>query len=365
MSCRRGELHGMTPDRREAEPRRAHGRVASINHNRWPDRLPSFLNLGVWLRAMLIVTGLSLLATVLRASAPAALVEEFSIVSMHVQPVLVLSLAVLALATPALARIERLGYVFGVAAVLGVVGLIATVAHGVTQRYLDEGGGLWRHLLLALSAGGLVLFYFFLRSRALSPALTEARLQALQARIRPHFLFNSINAVLSLVRSEPRRAEAALEDMADLFRVLMADNRNLAPLADEVQLCRQYLDLEQLRLGDRLSIDWHVENMPRDAMVPPLVLQPLLENAVYHGIEPSPVAGVVTINIYQVRGEVHMVLLNPYHRDGGHHAGNKMALGNIRERLALHFDAEAKLESQVRDDTYQVHIRVPYVKEKG
>ena len=95
-------------------------------------------------------------------------------------------------------------------------------------------------------------FYFHLRARALSPAIAEARLQALQARIRPHFLFNSINAVLSLVRSEPARAEIALQDMADLFRVLMRDNRELAPLADELELCRQYLELEQLRLGERL-----------------------------------------------------------------------------------------------------------------
>ena len=201
---------------------------------------------------------------------------------------------------------------------------------------------------------------FHLRANALSPAITEARLQALQARIRPHFLFNSINAVLSLVRSEPRRAETALEDLADLFRVLMRDNRQLAPLADEIRLCRQYLDLEKLRLGDRLTIEWHVENMPRDAMVPPLVLQPLLENAVYHGIEPSSEPGVIAINIFLRRGEVHAVLRNPYRFSGSHHAGNKMAMDNIRERLALHFDAEASLESRAGKDSYEVHIRMPY-----
>src|SRR5690606_92866 len=118
----------------------------------------------------------------------------------------------------------------------------------------------------------LLLGYLDLRGRALSPALTEARLQALQARIRPHFLFNSINAVLSLIRSDPKRAETALEDMAELFRVLMADNRELTPLGREVELCRQYLDLEQLRLGDRLKVEWHVDKAPGDAMVPPLVL---------------------------------------------------------------------------------------------
>ena len=207
----------------------------------------------------------------------------------------------------------------------------------------------------------MLLAYFRLRAKALSPAIAESRLQALQARIRPHFLFNSINAVLSLVRSDPKQAETALQDMADLFRVLMRDNRELVPLADEVELCRQYLALEKLRLGDRLQVEWHLNSMPGDALVPPLVLQPLLENAVYHGIEPSEAPGVVSINIFYKGGEVHAILRNPYRADGGrHHAGNKMALDNMRERLALHFDAEAVLESRVRDDAYEVHIRMPY-----
>src|SRR6185503_284101 len=110
----------------------------------------------------------------------------------------------------------------------------------------------------ALAAQFLLIAYFRLRARALSPALTEARLQALQARIRPHFLFNSITAVLSLIRQDPKRAEEVLEDMAELFRVLMADNRELTPLAREVELCRRYLDLEQLRLGDRLKVEWEI-----------------------------------------------------------------------------------------------------------
>jgi two-component system sensor histidine kinase AlgZ len=214
--------------------------------------------------------------------------------------------------------------------------------------------------LLAGLGSALALAYLHLRARALSPALAEARLQALQARIRPHFLFNSLNAVLSLIRSDPRRAETALEDMADLFRVLMRDNRELQPLSMEVELCREYLGLEELRLGDRLQVEWHIEKMPADALVPPLMLQPLLENAVYHGIEPSSEPGVIDINIFDRRGEVHAVLRNPYRREGNHHAGNKMALANIRERLALHFDAEASLETKVVGDTFLVHITLPY-----
>ena len=138
----------------------------------------------------------------------------------------------------------------------------------------------------------------------------------------------------SLIRQEPKRAETALEDMAELFRVLMADNRELTPLAREIELCRQYLALEQLRLGERLQVEWHTTNMPADAMIPPLVLQPLLENAVYHGIEPRTEPGVVSINVYASRGQLHAVLSNPYAPANDNHVGNKMALANIRERLA-------------------------------
>jgi two-component system sensor histidine kinase AlgZ len=148
--------------------------------------------------------------------------------------------------------------------------------------------------------------------------------------------------------------------MAELFRVLMADNRELTPLAREIELCRQYLALEQLRLGERLQVEWHTTNMPADAMIPPLVLQPLLENAVYHGIEPRTEPGVVSINVYASRGQLHAVLSNPYAPANDNHVGNKMALANIRERLALHYDAEASLTTRATGDTYQVHIVMPY-----
>jgi two-component system sensor histidine kinase AlgZ len=275
------------------------------------------------------------------------------------EPYLIVELAILYTLAPWLLRQTTSLAVFLIAAITVGVGL---GVHALVGRpYSDAPFALIRQLLLALCACGILLVYFNLRAKALSPAIAESRLQALQARIRPHFLFNSINAVLSLVRSDPPRAETALLDMADLFRVLMRDNRELVPIADEVELCRQYLDLEKLRLTDRLQVEWHLNNMPDDALVPPLVLQPLLENAVYHGIEPLSTPGVVSINIFSKGGDVHAILRNPYRSDGGsHHAGNKMALGNIRERLKLHFDAEGSLESRVRDTTYEVHVRMPY-----
>ncbi|HEX7607372.1 MAG TPA: histidine kinase, partial [Usitatibacter sp.] len=211
----------------------------------------------------------------------------------------------------------------------------------------------------------VTIAYFDLRARALSPAIAEARIQALQARIRPHFLYNSINAVLSLIRSEPRRAERALEDLADLFRVLMADNRTLAPIANEVELARKYLELESLRLGERLKVTWRTDTMPADALVPPLVLQPLVENAVYHGIEPMDTGGEIEIYVGLEAGQLVMELKNPFPGGGRHSAGNRMAIVNIRERLQLHFDAEASMKSEVKDGYYRVTIRIPYITVPG
>jgi two-component system sensor histidine kinase AlgZ len=308
---------------------------------------------------LLLVNAVVMIAAFVREERGAAISDAWVQMSAMVEPHLLFELLILYLLAPWL---ERAPYAIGATSIMALtlaVGLAFNTALAALVPYMTTGAML-RHLMFSLLIAGVLLFYFQLRAKALSPAITEARLQALQARIRPHFLFNSITAVLSLMRSEPRRAETALEDLADLFRVLMRDNRQLAPLSDEVELCRQYLDLEKLRLGERLTIEWHIDNMPGDAQVPPLLLQPLLENAVYHGIERSSVPGVIAINIFLRRGEVHAILRNPYKMTHGDHGGNKMALANIRERLALHFDAEASLASKTNRDSYEVHIRMPY-----
>ena len=330
-----------------------------IKHNTHSPAVPDLRNVGTILRVILVVNAAAALYALARVGNLVGMIGEWTLLTTVVEPYLFLVLAVLWVLSPWLVR-QRLRLSGGVIALAVVVVGVALFA--LFDRINPQpAASLLGWLLWALLCTGGLLYYFQLRARALSPAITEARLQALQARIRPHFLFNSINAVLSLIRSEPRRAEAALQDMADLFRVLMRDNRDLAPLADEVELCRQYLELEQLRLGERLQVDWNIKSMPGDALVPPLMLQPLLENAVYHGIEPSSATGMVSINVFLSRGEVHAILRNPYRAEGGnHHSGNKMALGNIKERLALHYDAEASLESRITKDGYEVHIRVPY-----
>lgn len=334
--------------------------MESINQKSYPDSLPNFRNLGVILRILIIVNVIGFMAALLRAPTWLEVIQEFTEIAVVIQPILLMNLLLL---YGLYKLLSRLSYTVGICMVLVLQIILATAMYwfGEMMSESPEAGEIFRYWVFSLTVTGVLLAYFNLRSRALSPAFTEARLQALQSRIRPHFLFNCINAVLSLIRADPKRAEHALEDMADLFRVLMADNRQLSPLQREIELCQQYLQLEQLRLGERLKVEWHIDNLPSDALIPPLVLQPLLENAVYHGIEPIADTGIININIYKSRNEVHIVLRNPYQTEGKHHSGNKMALNNIRERLALHFDAESRLESIVSDSVYQVHIIIPFV----
>lgn len=194
-----------------------------------------------------------------------------------------------------------------------------------------------------------------------TPAMDEARLMALTARIRPHFLYNSLNAVLGTIRSDPRRAETALEEMAELFRALMHDPRELVPLSDEIALCRKYLELERLRLGDeRVQVKWDIESCPPDALMPPLMLQPLLENAVYHGIEPMAEPGPITVGMRTTGAMLVIELGNPHETRHSHAKGNRMALANIRERLSLFFGDAAYLNAEMKEGRYEVRIVLPY-----
>ena len=322
-------------------------------------RLPNLQNLGIHLRILLIVNLLAVMAAILLSKQLSEFFPLLAQLSALVQPVLLLSMLALYGLYPILKQIK---YWQGVVAIIALeIGLISLIYLFINRFFaLDTIAEIYRACLLAAIVTGIVLYYFYLQERAYSPAIAEARLQALQARIRPHFLFNSINAVLSLIRSQPKRAETALEDMADLFRVLMSENRDLVPLAQEIALCHQYLDLEKLRLEDRLKITWQINDMPSDAMIPPLILQPLLENAVYHGIEPMPEGGEIIVKIITKVKELHISISNPYAPQKDHHSGNKMALKNIKERLQLHFDLESSLKTEAKNNRYEVHIRIPF-----
>ena len=340
----------------------------SIKHNASPDALPDFRNLGVMARILVGVNVAAFAAASYAEPGWTQMVDRFVRDAVLVEPALITILMTLFALAPGLRRLARVaGYAAGYAAVAAIALALGTaVAHAVhglapPERTLDL-PKLWIFTLLVSAA---LLEYFRLRTRAFSPALIEARLQALQARIRPHFLFNSLNAVLSLIRRDPRRAETALEDLADLVRTLVSDQRAFVRLADEIALLERYARLEQLRLGERLRVVWEIDAAPLDALLPPLVLQPLLENGVYHGVEPGIGPGEVEVHVSLRRDRVRLRVTNPYHPEHQHRAGNHMALDNIRERLMLFFDAEARLETRVEGGRYVVEIEVPYITERA
>lgn len=323
-------------------------------------RLPDFCNLGTWLRILLAVNGMALLVALASGRQVAAVVGVFVELAAYVEPVTFGSLVILCGGRRWLAPLAPLQQ--ALAALL--TALACATATASLLAPIDDGQAslvrIWFWTVLAVV---LLLAWFDLAARAHAPAVAEARLMALTARIRPHFLFNSLNAVLGVIRSDPRRAETALEELAELFRSLMQENRDLVPLSAEIALSRQYLDLERLRLGERLQVRWDVDACPPDALVPPLMLQPLLENAVYHGIEPLGEPGEIQVHLACRDGRISVEIANPSVQSGNHHAGNRMALANIRERLALFFDLEASLTTETADRRFRVCIELPYRRE--
>ena len=227
----------------------------------------------------------------------------------------------------------------------------------------------WSFLLrnagIALIVTALLLRYFFITQQWQKHLRAEAqsRIQALQARIRPHFLFNSMNTIAALTRSDPKRAEEAVEDLADLFRATLRDSHSPSRLKEELELTRIYQRIEALRLGDRLHVAWDVAELPMRAFVPGLTVQPLLENAIYHGIEPLEQGGTVTVAGRVVGAEIELVVSNPVapKRVGGEErAGNRLALDNIRQRLALAYGPRGSLTVEQQPNRYRVTVRFPY-----
>ena len=212
----------------------------------------------------------------------------------------------------------------------------------------DHAAFLLPNLFIGAIVGGLALRYFYVANEWRRSVELEARVRvrALQARIRPHFLFNSMNTIAALTRTDPARAEEAIEDLSDLFRVALAESRPEISLREEIEIARTYQRIEQLRLGSRLEVRWDVGTLPPNAMVPGLLLQPLLENAIGHGIEPLPRGGVVTVVGRAADGMISIEVANPVSvRARSTRPGNRMALDNIRQRLELVFSARAAVFS--------------------
>lgn len=250
--------------------------------------------------------------------------------------------------------------------------IIAELAHwligywpaGTGDTHYSHGHYLFRILGISAIVSALTLRYFYVqhqwRRRIESEA--DARFQALQSRIRPHFLFNCMNTIASLIRRQPTLAEESIEDLADLFRASLLDISHASLLVDEISLCERYLRIEKHRLGERLQVVWDIDALPPAMLIPSLSLQPLLENAIYHGIEPLTDGGTIQISAAQKGNLFTLTVANPVpETTSTRHEGNRLALDNIRQRLAAFYGATAKLDVSPDRAGYQVTITVPAV----
>ena len=220
-------------------------------------------------------------------------------------------------------------------------------------------------LTLTISAiiNGLLLRYFVAKHELTQLTLSEARakMQALQSRIRPHFVFNSLNIIASLTRREPEKAEAAIEDMADLFRMMLSEDEALVPIKNEIDVANKYLALEALRLDNRLTVNWDVGKFPRKAVMPVLTLQPLLENAIRHGIEELPAGGVVGVRLWDENDKIHIRITNPVPKTRAKltKTSHVQSLDNIRRRFHSHYGDQAVITDSEDNDLFTVTVVLP------
>jgi len=221
----------------------------------------------------------------------------------------------------------------------------------------------FRYLAISAIITGLMFRYLYLQQQFVKQKHAElhARIQALQSRIRPHFLFNSMNIIASLVSVDPDLAEVVVEDLSALFRASLSETGSgQVALEEELELCRRYIRIEKLRLDDRLSVEWSVDVDPSTIKIPLLTLQPLLENAIYHGIQPLPEGGVVLVNISEQKGALSIKVTNPVANNSNQHSsGNRMAIENIRSRLKAIYGEDARVEVAVQGERFETFISFP------
>jgi len=322
--------------------------------------LPDFRNWGVALRILL-------LAMLARLITQYAYAPESGIHAVLPDPhggllfeiVLLMSAAMLAAASPWLRRHR---YLTGVALSILLVAACAGASHALFAWLMPHipVTSPFKAALLAATLTSVILLYFNWRSRSLFPAAHEHRLALLQARIRPHFLFNGLNTAIATVRHDSRLAERILLDLSDLFRQALRRTDELVPLKEEVQITQAYLDIETMRLGERLRVEWDVEESTLATPVPTLFLQPLVENAVRHGIEPRDHGGTICIHTRLQRQMLLVEITNtapPTHAERT--TGNQIALNTTAERLALLFDEEAQLTTRRGEDYFSVSVSLP------
>ena len=315
-------------------------------------------HVGVVLRTLLLVHGVVGVSLLFGATSASGWLARVSIGSSVVLPGVLLWLV----STCGLKRWLAPLPVAGQAAAAAALGAFSAMFASAPAWLLSSstlGPPPWLALALAGAGMALVIFqWLHLRAKATLPADTTARLAELQSRIRPHFLFNTLNTALALVRLDPARAEGVLEDLAELFRVAISDSTESVTLAEEVELAQRYIAIEQIRFGSRLRVTWDLDPAAGVARVPPLLLQPLVENAVRHGVEPADAGGVIRVRTRVKLGRVLVSIVNSVPPVPSR-PGNGMALRNVRERLRLMHDVAAKFDTRQQGGEFRVQIIVP------
>jgi two-component system sensor histidine kinase AlgZ len=269
-----------------------------------------------------------------------------------------------------------------IALLVATIGIVSEVVYRVGKIWIldlepdslgffprEHAGFVLRNIGVGFIVSALALRYFYVSAEWKRSVEQEAlaRIRALQARIRPHFLFNSMNTIAALTRSCPERAEQAVEDLADLFRASLSDASARISLKDELEIARTHQRIEQLRLGDRLIVHWDIDALPMRALVPSLIVQPLLENAVYHGVEMLPRGGTVSILGRRHGDSVHIEVRNPILAQAGYgeREGNRMALENIRQRLELAWPGRARVETEHTEGEFCARLIFPYAADEA
>jgi two-component system sensor histidine kinase AlgZ len=316
---------------------------------------------------MFIIAELLVVVYVLGGSAlPTFDWGALAMASLFVQWVVLLCAALLCTSRPLLSRIAPAA---GVALSYVIILLVTLLSSGLATVALSNSifaplDGWWvlRNTLVAAVVGGIALRFFYLQHQLLAREQAEmtARIESLRSRIRPHFLFNTMNSIASLIGSRPEQAEQVVEDLSELFRASLVEHDDRATLDDELRLCKLYLNIEQLRLGDRMAVKWLVADEVRRWPMPALLLQPLVENAVYHGLARMPDGGEISIRAEADGDMARVTIGNPLPADGTPApGGHQMALDNIQQRLEAIYRGAASLSVRPGQDWYEVELAVP------
>lgn len=331
--------------------------------------LPQFCSAPTLFAVMVVAELVALVVVLVPEQEARPLLPRLGVTSLYVQWLALLNVVVLCSLRQPLARFRvRTAYLLAGAAGVAVtalgsavvcrmaqeLGLGMPVPPGETGRFV-----LANAAICALIAAALLRYLYIQEQwRERVEAASRAQVDALQARIRPHFLFNSMNTIASLVRTRPAEAERTVEDLADLFRAALGADDGMSTLAEELEMVDHYLRIEQLRLGERLRVERDFAAVRPDLPLPRLLLQPLVENAVYHGIQPRADGGTVLLRTRAQGDGVEIVIENPRPADAAP-SRNGMALANVRSRIEYHFGARGALLMEPVPDRFRVVVRLP------